>query len=538
MVSIAELLDWSPESLSDVADQLFASRRNLVRLQDEIDTGKPPATWDAPATESANTDYEDLKQRLSDYAAQVSDLAVSVEETGNEVKGAKRQLQDALTDASGEGFTVNRTTGEITAPEIKAKEFPDDATAQAEENSRVEQAGREQQRKVNEIKNRIDEALERAEWADVGLAKAMDASTKYDTRAKEGSTLADAIVQLPPSLDKLSDKEIAEKLGGDIAVETISAYLNAEVELATWEVEGAAKAEYKVMADGTVRMLLHLEAGLGREISVGGAEADVSGGGTTDLDLQFKSPEEAQKFLDNLDDKAFDLKWYEYGNAPAAVATNVADYIQEQDVKSFKTGIYGKASAEFDAPWARGEAEGRVDGYYDWKNEQFGVKVSTKVEAELGSKDSGYGAGAELSGEVKVSNKHGERGNIEEFNMSGKLSGTMANEKLGIDLPATSTGAGVDVELKMDDKNLMWNDMQEAIKSGDMGRATEIAMDHGQVVVRQTTTEQIASEEHNVDIKVAEVEVEAGASAESADNVWVREANGRGFQHYDPSTRP
>ncbi|TQL66225.1 hypothetical protein FB381_0074 [Nocardioides albertanoniae] len=538
MVSIAELLDWKPESLGDLADQLFSSRRNLVRLQDEIDTGKPPVTWQAPATESANKSYGDLKQRLADYAAQVSDLAVSVEETENEVKAAKRQLQDALNQASGEGFTVNHATGEITAPEIKAKEFPDDDAAQTKENARVAKADGEQDRKVRDIKNLIEEALERAEWADVGLAKAMDASADYDTRAKEGSTLADAIVQLPPSLEKLSDKEIAEKLGGEIALETISAYLNAEVELATWEVEGAAKAEYKVMADGTVRMLLHLEAGLGREVSVGGAEADVSGGGTTDLDLAFKSPEEAQKFLDNLDDKAFDLKWYEYGNAPAAVATNVADYIQEQDIRSFKTGIYGKASAEFDAPWARGEAEGRVDGYYDWKNEEFGVKVSTKVEAELGSKDSGYGAGAEFAGEVKVSNKGGEHGNIKEFNMAGKLSGTVANEKLGIDLPATSSGAGVDVELKMDDKNLMWNDMQEAIKSGDMGRATDIAMDHGQVVVRQTTTEQIASEEHNVDIKVAEVEVEAGASAESADNVWVREANGRGFEHYDPTDRP
>jgi len=530
VVTIAELLEWRPDSLSGLADELFASRRTLVRLQDEIDTGKPPASWDAPATPSATSEYDDLRQRLSDIAAQVSDLAVTVEETANEVKAARTSLQDTLTDAGGEGFRVNHSTGEITAPEIKTTEGLN-AEAQAQ------QEQREQQRKIDEIKDRIEKALERAEFADVGLAKAMVATTDYDTRAAKGSSLGDAIVQLPPSLDKLSDKEIAEKLGGEIAVETISAYLNAEVEVATWEVEGAAKAEYKVLADGTVVMSLHLEGGLGREISVGGAEVDASGGGTADLALAFKSPEEAQRFLDNLDDKAFDLKWYEYGNAPASVATNVAEYIQEQDVKAFKTGIYGKASADFDTPWARGSGEGRIDGYYDWKNEEYGFKVTGKVEAELGSKDSGYSGGVELSGEVKVSNRDGERGDVKEFVMSGKVSGAIANDKFGLDLPGTSSGAGVDVELKMDRENLMWDEMQDALGNGDMDRATEIAMDHGQVIARQTSVEKIAAEDHNVDIKIAEVKVDAGAEIESAENVWVREANGRGFDHYNPGAR-
>ena len=35
--------------------------------------------------------------------------------------------------------------------------------------------------------------------------------------------------------------------------------------------------------------------------------------------------------------------------------------------------------------------------------------------------------------------------------------------------------------------NVMWNEMEEALKSGDMSRAADIAMDHGQVVVRATS---------------------------------------------------
>lgn len=334
------------------------------------------------------------------------------------------------------------------------------------------------------------------------------------------------IDQLPYDLRSLSSDEL-KKIADGVALKTLRAYIEAEIEIASWEAEGKAEATYKVMADGTVVMTLLLEAGLGREIAVAGSEVDASAGLTTELELTFDSPEEAQAFLDGLDDAAFDLDWGDLPVAPAAVAHNVASYVMAQDVTGFKGGIYGKASAEFESSFATGEAEGRLDAYYDFVKEEYGVKVAASVEGELGSQGSGYSGSARLEGEMIFD----ENEDFQSLTLSGTLSGAVANQKLGLDIPNTSTAQGVDVRLKITKDDPGYEQIVDAARGGDMDKAAELAIANGQVVVRQTTTEILASEEKEYKLFGQGAEVEYGASAEHANIVWVRQP---GTNYYVP----
>jgi hypothetical protein len=529
VVSIAELLDWKPEQLGAVADALISRRKKLVDLQDEIYAAEPPTTWMSGSASEARQAHEKLRLRLNDMAAEVSDVAVNLDDAQTRITVAKRNLEDALSEARTKGFTVNHATGRVTDPrtyELGAGPGPGGPAAERARNAEL----------VRGIASDIDSALKQAGDADLDLQHALHGAELGKVEGGEGS-LVDAVAQTPTRMDEMTPEQLAELLGDDVAIHTISAFLEAEAEFATWEIEGKAQADYKIMADGTVKMALHLEAGLGREIEVGGAEADIGGGATTDLELSFGSVAEAQAFLDGLDDRALDLGWSDAANVPAAVARNVAQYVMEQDISSFRTGVYVSGEMEFDQPWARGAVEGRAEAYREWAKgeEGYGLKIQASAGAELGGKDSGYNAAASLSGEVQIH----DNGDFKKLTLSGQMSGTAANEKLGLNLPpGSSTGQGVDVELTVDEDNPALADIKSAMADGDLGRAKDLALDNGELVVRQTTIAEIASEEYEIDLKVAEAEVKYGASAETANHIWYREAGNSTVVSVDPSKLP
>lgn len=515
MVTIAELLDWQPAQLSSVVDNLLKQRRELTDLQDELDDSAPPATWYSGAGENARTEHEGLRSRLLDMVAEVSKVASSVDFAEEAMKTAKQGLQEALTYARGQGFDVNHASGEVSDPKTYEGDAPSRFAAI---------------RQVEECARRISAALTAADSADADLAGALREANRGEVEHSD-SSLAAAAQQLPGAIDDMSPAEIAQRYADDVAIETVQAYLEGELEFATWEIEGAANANYVVEADGEVKMQLHLEGGLGREIDVGEAEADVSGGVTTDLELTFESQEEAEEFLANLDDEAMDLDITDTFRAPEAVAENVADYVMEQDVSSFRVGVYGQGEVEFDTSFAEGEATGRIEGYHDFVRDEYGLKVTASADAAFGGPDSGFSGSGELSGEVKLNHA----GETNEVTFRGEVDGTVANERLGLDLPNTSTGQGVDVELKMDRSSEHFDEFDDAMRSGDLDGAAGLALDHGRVVVRQTSVETIAQEEHDVDLKVAGGEVEYGASAESANMIWVRPPDQDAFVPLDPA---
>ncbi|MGH3974665.1 MAG: hypothetical protein ACRDS9_15245 [Pseudonocardiaceae bacterium] len=527
MVTIAELLEWQPKVIDGLAEHLLDKRKTLLRLQDEIHDARPPESWKALASASAWKYYDQKRIHLNDLAAQVSDLAVTAKETGTEVKGAQEDLHAVLNLAAGEGYSVDRQTGEITPPTVKLPPDPsitDPSMQQSDLERRRIAVEREQTARAEEFDERIDQALKRAEWADVGLAKSMADVTSGETSGGSGSIGAAVSSQLPPSLDDLSPEEVVELLGNEIAVETVMSYLEGNIPVyQSVTADFAGSATYKVMQNGQVRMSLHVDTGIGLRGKGEAVEGGVGVGGFTDFEITFDSKEEADKFLAGLDDAAKDVTTV----AGRPMPIGLGAYIGEQNVTSSKVGLYGEGEFGFKTPYASGGVEGRTEGWYDEKNNEYGVKVEASVRGAGGHPDAGVKAGgaADFAGEVKVRDNGAPR----EVTLSGALTGAIANDKLGLNVPGLGSGGGADVELKMDDSNAMWGEMRQALDSGDMSRAAEIAMDHGQVVARATSVT-TSDQEFGV--------AEAGTGSISSKQAWVRPANTQDFVAIAPGTKP
>jgi hypothetical protein len=507
MATIAQVLTWESTTLDQAADGLYTLRKQLIDLQDEVDDSRVPGTWMGEAAAAATKEHGTIVDDLRDITAEVAKVAASLDYAGQEIKTARADLEGALKMASDKGFEVDHATGEVRDPHTYDDMF--------------ERLGASVD--VTTIAAQISDALTKATTADADLTSALTAAADGTIDGGDG-TLGDAGDQLPLAVDNMTPEEIAAKYGDDVAMDTLRAWLDVEAEFASWEIEGYAEGQYKVMGDGKVVMDLTLEAGLGREIEIAGAEVDASAGGTTNLELTFKNREEAEDFIDGLGRAATDIGLRDIGNIPAAVVSNVADYVMKQDITGFKAGVYGKASMEFENAVGAGEAEGRVDGYYDVVKDELGIKIAASADAELGDKGSGLSGSAALAGEIKFKDDH-----MSEASFEGKISAAVANDKLGLDLPAsTSTGQGVDVKLMMDDKNPRFDDFKDAVTSGDIDGAIDIAYNDADVTVRSTTTESYSSGEFKADAKVAEVEYEYGSEGEFANRVWKREG-GQGY---------
>lgn len=504
MTTIAEVLAWDPGRLVGITDTLLARKRDLVDLQDGVDGARPPLSWYGSAAEEARVRHEGLRLRLLDIVAEVAKVAASVDFAEVEVKRAQDDLQAKLDQAGTRGFSVDHQTGEITDPQT----YDDDEAADA--------AAADLQRLAQEIST----ALTAAQTADQDLADALRSANDGLVEGGWGD-LGAAAVQLPGALEDMSDEELAFRYADDVALETVRAYINAEVDFASFELEGGAEAKYVVRGDGSVVMSLHLEGGLGRGIDVGdAAEASLSGGVTTDLDLEFASREEADAFLAGLPDAALDFEWYEYGNAPAAAVANVADYVTQQNITSFRTGVYAQADAEFDTAWASVDGSGRIEGYRDWVKDEYGIKITANVEAQTGGVGGDdHTAAAGLTGEVKIDTD----GRVTEAVFTGRISATLAHEQLGLDLPG-DTGAGADVEIKVDGDNPHYAEFEEALSGGRLDDAAALALAHGRVVVRAVAIEELGGDTHEVEVLGQGGRVEYGATAEVADQIWVRPA--------------
>jgi hypothetical protein len=154
---ISTVLAWRPDELDPVSDTLAARRRTLVDLQDELDGGAPPTTWNTGSATMARTTHEDLRSRLADLVAEVSQVVTALDTGRAAIRTARDQLEDALDHARSQQFSVDTATGRVTDTACYADE---DVVA-------------DRQATCNEITDRIEQALRNAAHADNELAEAL-----------------------------------------------------------------------------------------------------------------------------------------------------------------------------------------------------------------------------------------------------------------------------------------------------------------------------------------------------------------------------
>ena len=157
MVTIAQLESWQPARLSSIADDLNTRRSKLVDLQDEIDDGRPPASWVGVDSFYAEQKHTELAERLVDDVAVIATVISALDTAATDLGSAKSSLDGALSSAQAAGFTVDKRSGTITDP----TDYDDELAAQ--------HAGM----RVSALAEQIGAALDDAATADTALATAL-----------------------------------------------------------------------------------------------------------------------------------------------------------------------------------------------------------------------------------------------------------------------------------------------------------------------------------------------------------------------------
>ncbi len=191
MVTVDQLKEWDADRLGVVADELHSRRSALTDLSGELDTGRPPGSWVGGASVYAEQKHDLLANQLTDQVAELNLVISALDTASGDIRGARSQLDDALSRASSAGCTVS-SSGEVTSNRTYTDE---DELADA-------------QRVVDEIAQSVADALSRAADADSALASTLGSAHSSDVDA--GGDLGDQA--LPDALRGLSTEEQVDYL--------------------------------------------------------------------------------------------------------------------------------------------------------------------------------------------------------------------------------------------------------------------------------------------------------------------------------------
>ncbi|KQW48017.1 hypothetical protein ASC77_16620 [Nocardioides sp. Root1257] len=200
MTTIAQLESWDPAAVGASAESLNADRKALVDLQDEMDAGSPPGSWQGEAATAAVGSHDRIYARLADLVAAVSPVVEALDAAQASIKSAQDSLHAALSTVAAEGWKLEETGGggvRITAPASS----DDGGGLLGAIDEKVDQA------RMTALAQQIADALQAASDADSQLASVL-------TGARVGSydggtgTLADAA--LPPEMRGLSNAELVD----------------------------------------------------------------------------------------------------------------------------------------------------------------------------------------------------------------------------------------------------------------------------------------------------------------------------------------
>lgn len=347
---------------------------------------------------------------------------------------------------------------------------------------------------------------------------------------------------LDPEVRAAAEAEFARRRLDDVAIATSAAFLEAELDIATFEVEGAARGEYRVMGDGEVQLFLRLEGDLGREFGTAAGEAEVEVGVSGELLLNFDSAEEADAFLAGLFPAATEgfgagdaLPW-NAANIPAKFGGNVYDYVMAQDVEDLRGGVYAGGSLEVEGATVDVEVSAQLEGFYDFADGQKGLRGTAAVDASfLGTGDEAVAAGrVQVAGALTLDDNN----SFDQLDLSVEVGGSVPLDSLGFDLPGADGGQAATVDFSVDKDNPYATEIVQAFTSGDIGRATELAADHGQVVVTTSVVGSATSSEGEIKVLGQGVEYEYGTELSTATSVHIRPPGGDGFHQVHGAGAP
>jgi hypothetical protein len=164
MVSPSQLASWRPARLSEIADEIATHRTTLTRLDDDLATGRPPASWTFADAHAARTEHDRLAAALATQVSETVGVVSALDAAATAIESAQTLLEGAMRRAGSHGLHVDTTTGAVSS----TKTYDDEED-------------REYARTVmNEVAEQITTALTDAQTADDALAAALSTAATTD----------------------------------------------------------------------------------------------------------------------------------------------------------------------------------------------------------------------------------------------------------------------------------------------------------------------------------------------------------------------
>ncbi|KGM12327.1 alpha/beta hydrolase [Cellulomonas bogoriensis] len=181
MTNLRSVLQWDPDALSAVADQLLADRRALVAVHDDLTRYPPPTTWVASAARPARAAHRRLTHDLNSATTDLASVARAVDTTATTVRNVRAEIDSLLRWATTQGFTVDRSTGAVRDARWWTGEDPHDRAMA-----------------MTELADRLRQCLRTAQDADTHLTAVLEAAAAAATRPGHMRNTGDAPPPPPP----------------------------------------------------------------------------------------------------------------------------------------------------------------------------------------------------------------------------------------------------------------------------------------------------------------------------------------------------
>jgi hypothetical protein len=181
VVSLADLKAWQPADVDAQVDALTGVRNHLLGCGDELDPARPPSSWSGAAADVARTSHGERVEGVRRFVAQVEAVRTACAEAAAALVSVQAAVDLAEEMARSGGLTIHGD-GRVTAPALLTT--PEGAA----------QAVREQQALVDEVVDRLEQALRRATQVDADLAAVLRRAVSDAIDDGCGDSLDDAVL--------------------------------------------------------------------------------------------------------------------------------------------------------------------------------------------------------------------------------------------------------------------------------------------------------------------------------------------------------
>lgn len=177
MVSIADIKTWRPGELDGAFDALTTRRDTLIGLDDELAAARAPQGWTGEAASAAAASHDALSERARRIVAGISAVRRATGEISDAVLSIQRALGEATDLAGAYGFAVSDdgTVADVHPPE-----------------SADEDVQRERRIVRDEVVDRLEQILRRAQDVDADFAAVLGKAARGEIDDGTGQSLAGA----------------------------------------------------------------------------------------------------------------------------------------------------------------------------------------------------------------------------------------------------------------------------------------------------------------------------------------------------------